>query len=794
MSEKVADAKVKLSLEDKLTAPLKHLQKKFDTLSKTLSHRLSIPRFSAAVKNMTKSLHGVQSALGVAASRASLFTGVLGLAGGGLIASVTAITMKTMHLGDSLHHASRHLGMSVTALQLWGDAADNSGYSAELFQQSLATLNRRSAQAYAGQKRGIMGFEALGISVKNASGKLKSNSVLLEEITDKMSKMKNQAQRQHIAALLFGGDGKEMAAMLAQGMAPIKELFAKARKGKWLIGADVARYAADLSDKMGAFKKKIGGIASFIGARFMPVINDMIDAFSRLIDENRDLIQTTVASWAKTLRKVFNDLLNPTSDLRKGIRDLTERIKGWVCWMEPLIGEITLLKVGLVALGSFIFGPLIAALAAMSAAFVMLGYTIMTTPIGWILGGIALLVGAGYLLYKNWDKINGWLATSLTVVGAVVIRLAVAFAGPLFSAIGSVCSAFMRLIATLMRFIATLGKSLFSKIVAADKAFIGLARTLGQSLLSATRTVCSAFMKLAVTLARTLFSALVSVSSALLSLAATLISSLLSALTAAASAFISLGIAIMTTPIGWIIGGIAALVGAGYLLYKNWDTVVNFISKLWDSFASLCSNVFGKLFTLFKNFSPLAWIAKKINALIEWLFGVDLMEAGAHLIGSLWDGIKSQWNALSEWFSGMISKLTSWMPNWMKKKLGFNVSINKTSTETIKTFTDETNARAKRMLDTVAVTNTPPEKRKSGFNTSVVETGQMQATNKVGAFKAPKPITVHKAVEVDARVTITNLNISVPNGLKNEIRDAVNQALERYAKQQRLAIASSLSD
>ncbi len=154
MSKKVADAKVKLSLEDKLTAPLKCVQKEFDNLSKTLSHRLRIPRFSAVVKNMTKSLHGVQSALGTAASRASVFTGVLGLAGGGLEASLTAVTMKTMHMGDSLYHASRHLGMSVTALQLWGNAADNSGYFAELFQQSLATLNRRSAQAYAGQKRG----------------------------------------------------------------------------------------------------------------------------------------------------------------------------------------------------------------------------------------------------------------------------------------------------------------------------------------------------------------------------------------------------------------------------------------------------------------------------------------------------------------------------------------------------------------------------------------------------------------------------------------------------------------
>ncbi|WP_432788465.1 phage tail tape measure protein [Bartonella sp. C271] len=627
MNEKVADAKVKLSLEDKLTTPLKHLQKKFDTLSKTLSHRLSIPRFSAAVKNMTTSLHGVQSALGTAANRASVFTGALGLAGGGLVASLTAVTMKTMHMGDSLHHASRHLGMSVTSLQLWGDAADNSGYSAELFQQSLATLNRRSAQAYAGQKRGIMGFEALGISVKNASGKLKSNSVLLEEITDKMSKMKNQAQRQHIAALLFGGDGKEMAAMLAQGMEPIKELFAKAQKGKWLIGADVARYAADLSDKLGAFKKKIGGIASFIGARFMPVLNDMIDGFSKLIDENRDLIQTTVAGWAKSVKKVFNDLLNPTSNLRKSISDLTKRIKGWFRWLEPLIGEITVFKVGLVAIGSFIFGPLIAALAAAGAAFVTLGYAIMTTPIGWILGGIT------------------------------------------------------------------------------------------------------------------------------------------------------------------------ALVAAGYLLYKNWDTVINFISKLLDSFASLCSNVFDQLFTLFKNFSPLTWIAKEINELIKWLLGVDLMEAGANLINGLLEGIKRKWNDLYNEFGNMMNGLTSWMPNWMKEKLGFNVSINKTSTQTIKTFTDETNARAKRMLDTAMVPYSPSGRSKSSSNTGVVETGQMQAkTVKVESFKVPEPITVHKPVEVDARVMISNLNISVPNGLKDEIRAAVNQALEHYAKQQRLAIASSLSD
>ncbi len=144
--------------------------------------------------------------------------------------------------------------------------------------------------------------------------------------------------------------------------------------------------------------------------------------------------------------------------------------------------------------------------------------------------------------------------------------------------------------------------------------------------------------------------------------------------------------------------GIAALIGIGYLLYKNWDTVMNFLRNLWNSFANLCSTVFNKLFSLFKKFSPLSWIAKKINALIEWLFGVNLMDAGAHLIGGLWDGIKSKWNALSDWFSGMINTLTSWMPNWMKEKLGFSATINKTSTQTIKTLQMKHKPLAKEFL------------------------------------------------------------------------------------------------
>ncbi|MBA9083085.1 TP901 family phage tail tape measure protein [Bartonella chomelii] len=699
MSKTVADAKVRLTLEDKITAPIKRIQKRLTHLSNTLR----VPRLMAATRKMTASLKGVNNALGTVTNRVSMLSGALGLAGGGLAASLTAVTMKTMHMGDSLHHASRHLGMSVKDLQLWGDAADNSGYSAEKFQQSLAVLNRRSAQTLAGQRRGIMEFQALGISVKDASGKLKSNSDLLEEITDKMSKIDNQAQRQHIAALLFGGDGKEMAAMLSQGMEPIKELFEKAKKSGWLMGADVAHYAADLSDKLGAFKKKLGGVATFIGAHFMPVINDMIDAFSKLIDENRDLIQTTVANWAKIVRKAIQDLCDPTSELRQNITNVTESIKGWFKWLEPLTGEISLFKIALAALVSFIVGPLIAAIASLTVAFFTFGTAVMTTPIGWIAAAIIGLIAAGVALYVYWDKIKKWFSALLDGIsdafykfGAIIILLP---GGWIIGLIAGIYKLYKHWETVKAWFISALNK------------------------------ICDAFVKL--------------------------------------------GDFIMKyTLIGYIVNGIKKLVATAVWLYENWDEVMASCGRLWDS------------------------LGETINQFFEWFSNLNLSEAGSNLIMGLWDGIKSKWNAMAQWLHGAVQKLMSWMPDFVKDKLGFNVTVSKSTTESLKNLTQETTTYAQKIIHSTVVPNIPPEQR-DYRNGEYVNDGGKQPS--VVVFQAPEPIMPYKEhnnkpTNIDASITISGLNINGGNGSPQEISAAIKKALADQARQQRLAINSSFSD
>jgi len=45
----------------------------------------------------------------------------------------------------------------------------------------------------------------------------------------------------------------------------------------------------------------------------------------------------------------------------------------------------------------------------------------------------------------------------------------------------------------------------------------------------------------------------------------------------------SLNAAMMANPVGIVIAGIAALVGIGYLLYQNWDTITAFMGSAWET-------------------------------------------------------------------------------------------------------------------------------------------------------------------------------------------------------------------
>ena len=139
-------------------------------------------------------------------------------------------------------------------------------------------------------------------------------------------------------------------------------------------------------------------------------------------------------------------------------------------------------------------------------------------------------------------------------------------------------------------------------------------------------------------------------SNVLMGLVALISGKALLALGSLALAFGQLGMAMLATPVGWFAAAVAALAGAAYAIYKNWD-------GLYAYFQNLCAGVKaafaqGWLQGVIKwlvSFTPARWIADGLNELVATLTGVDLYSIGGQWIDGLLQGIKQGWQELTGW-------------------------------------------------------------------------------------------------------------------------------------------------
>ena len=93
-------------------------------------------------------------------------------------------------------------------------------------------------------------------------------------------------------------------------------------------------------------------------------------------------------------------------------------------------------------------------------------------------------------------------------------------------------------------------------------------------------------------------------------------------------AVVSFTAALLANPITWVVAAIMALIGALYLLYKNWDTVKEGAQALWDGLVSIFSGA------------------------VDWFKGIfdGIVDAIAGPFMTAFEKVKSGWNAVKGFF------------------------------------------------------------------------------------------------------------------------------------------------
>lgn len=156
----------------------------------------------------------------------------------------------------------------------------------------------------------------------------------------------------------------------------------------------------------------------------------------------------------------------------------------------------------------------------------------------------------------------------------------------------------------------------------------------------------------------------------------------------AIKSLIALGVTLMATPLGWFLAAVAAVAGAAYLIYRNWDGIVEWFGSLWDGIQAWFTQGIGGIMRDLASWHPAALFLRAIDAVFEmfgarplsaiageWLSGVadqvaalwaEVGERFSQGVAAAIDWVAALWRGVQAWFSqgigGIMRSLARWSP------------------------------------------------------------------------------------------------------------------------------------
>lgn len=195
---------------------------------------------------MNRSLTAIQGKMDAVANSAR--TASLILAGGAFITGAK----HALDYASSLGEASQQLGLTTRDFQIYSYAATQAGLTQEELEAGLGKMTVSLGKAALGAKAQGAAFEALGISVRNANGSVKTAGQVIPEIADALAKVKDPAQRAAAEVALFGKSGQKLDTILSEGSGAIKDYAKQAEDAGMIIADPLIKSADEAADKMAA--------------------------------------------------------------------------------------------------------------------------------------------------------------------------------------------------------------------------------------------------------------------------------------------------------------------------------------------------------------------------------------------------------------------------------------------------------------------------------------------------------------------------------------------------------------
>lgn len=303
-------------------------------------------------------------------------------AAAGAVAALAGIAYKAGVAADDLNTLSKQTHISTQDLQIYAGAAELVDVPVETLAAAHQKLTKSMAGAKDGTGSAADAFKALGVSVVDANGNLRSSDEVFNDAINALGGIQNEAERDAAAMAIFGKSATELNPLIMGGTEALEGFSDKARE----MGLVLDQETLDAANKF----------------------NDTIDqtkalttmAFTKMGASLAQTLQPALEKVAAVVVKVADAFSNLSPTAQKVII----AVGGIIAVLSPV-----LIVIGAVisAIGSIVtaIGVVIPAITAVGGVVAAIG-----APVALAIAAAGALIFAFVKIAKNGDKLKAKLA------------------------------------------------------------------------------------------------------------------------------------------------------------------------------------------------------------------------------------------------------------------------------------------------------------------------------------------------------------------------------------------------
>ena len=397
--KKIEELNAKIEKETKLLGELKTEQIGLKNALSDTTKQLS-EQDGAAKKNadaMDKYKDAMKNA-GQAGKELATEVAAVGAAAIGATAGIYEFVKAGAQWADDLNTLSKQSGITTNELQKFEYASKLIDVSSETITGSLTKLTRNMQSAKDGSGAAAQAFEALGVSVTDASGNLRDRQDVFYEVIDALGKVGNETEMDALAMNIFGKSAQQLNPLIKGGAERLRELGDEAEKMGLILDQKTLDSLNEFNDSVDLLGAKGNQITKILASQAQPAVEGLITVGDELLSEIKEFADSgELEKTAKEVGALIKAGARALKDLLVWIGQNKEMMVGFTA---ALVGFKAAMSVGTLV-NNLVIGirALKSAEDSAAASQIALNTAMNANPIGIVVGLVGALA-AGITAYS----------------------------------------------------------------------------------------------------------------------------------------------------------------------------------------------------------------------------------------------------------------------------------------------------------------------------------------------------------------------------------------------------------